>query len=90
MKKLTAILTLAVALVLPAALTSRAAAQPPPPKGERHEHHPEIHKAIAALEAAKHYMEHADHDFHGHRKEAMEATERAIQQLRLAVESDRR
>jgi len=90
MKRLTAILALATMLALPVALTNHAAAQPPPPKGERHEHHPEIHKAIAALEAAKHYMEHADHDFHGHRREAVEATERAIQQLRLAIESDRR
>ena len=90
MKRLTSILAIAVALALPSALPHQAAAQPPPPKPPGHEHHPEIHKAIASLEAAKHYMEHADHDFHGHRKEALEATERAIHQLRLAIESDKR
>ena len=94
MKRLTSILALAAVLMLPVTLTSRAAAQPPPPppgKPPGHaEHHPEIHKAIAALENAKHYMEHADHDFHGHRTEALRATEVAIQQLRAALESDRR
>ena len=90
MKRLTTILAIAVALTLPSALTNRAAAQPPPPKPPGHEHHPEIHKAIAALEAAKHYMEHADHDFDGHRVEALKATEIAIQQLRLATQADRR
>ena len=87
MKRLTTILALTLAFALPITLSTQAQAEPKP---ERHEHHPEIHKAIASLEAAKHYMEHADHDFHGHRKEALEATERAIHQLRLAIESDKR
>ena len=82
MKKLAVILALAI--VFPFAMTNRAVAEP------KREHHPEIHKAIASLEAAKHYMEHADHDFHGHRAEALRATEDAIRQLRLAVESDKR
>jgi len=79
MKKLLRFLSLAVCLSLP--LT---AAEP------GREHHPEIHQAIAALEKAKHHLEHAEHDFGGHRREAVEACERAIQQLRLALESDRR
>ena len=91
MKRLTSILAIAVALAFPNALINQAAAQPPPPpKPPGHEHHPDIHKAIAALEAAKHYMEHADHDFSGHRVEALKATDVAIQQLRLAIQSDRR
>jgi len=84
MKRMTAILALAAAFALPVTMISRAQAEP------RREHHPEIHKAIAALEAAKHYMERADHDFHGHRVEALRATDEAIHQLRLAVESDKR
>ena len=31
------------------------------------EHHPEIREAIAALRRAKEHMEHAAHDFGGHR-----------------------
>ena len=79
MKKLVQFLSLFVCLSLPL-----GAAEP------GRERHPEIHAAIHALEKAKLHMEHADHDFSGHRKEALEACERAIQQLRLALESDRR
>jgi transcription elongation GreA/GreB family factor len=63
---------------------------PPMAAAREREHHPEIHEAIAALEKAKRHMEHADHDFRGHRREALEACNRAIHQLRLALESDRR
>ena len=50
---------------------------------ERGERHPEIHEAIHALENAK-------HDFGGHRQEALEACERAIRQLRLALGADKK
>ena len=79
MKKLIQFITLAICLSLPLGAAERG-----------REHHPEIHAAIAALEKAKAHMVHSDHDFHGHRREALEACERAIHQLRLAVESDKR
>jgi len=57
---------------------------------ERREPHPEIRKAIAALQRAKSDMQHADHDFGGHRVNAIAACDRAIEQLRLALQYDKR
>ena len=57
---------------------------------EAQERHPEIRRAIAALERAKDYMQHAAHDFGGHRAEALEDCERAIRQLQLALQFDKR
>lgn len=54
------------------------------------ERHPEIRRAIAALERARDYMQHAAHDFGGHRAEALEDCDRAIRQLRLALQFDKR
>ena len=53
------------------------------------ERHPKIHQAINALESAKNDLQNAAHEFCGHRVEALEATNVAIRQLRLALESDR-
>lgn len=57
---------------------------------ERREPHPEIRKAITALERAKSAMQHASHDFGGHRVNAIAACDRAIEQLRLALQYDKR
>src|ERR1700693_4997576 len=46
--------------------------------GVRRERHPEIRKAIAALERAKTDLQRANHDFGGHRAEALEAWNKAI------------
>ncbi len=62
-----------------------AATQPTPAPG----HHPEIHRAIAALEKARYHLEHAAHDFGGHRVEALAATDAAIKQLKLALQYDK-
>ena len=59
-------------------------------KKEPRERHPEIRKAIAALERAKSDMQRASHDFGGHRAEAIEACDKAIAQLRLALQYDKR
>ena len=53
------------------------------------EPHPEIRAAINALEKAKFDLEHAAHDFGGHRVEAIGAIDRALEQLRLALKYDR-
>jgi hypothetical protein len=45
--------------------------------------------ALGALPRAKEHMEHAAHDFGGHRVEAIEATNRAIQQLELCLKFDK-
>ncbi len=54
------------------------------------ERHPEIRKAISALERAKTDMKRANHDFGGHRVEALAACDRAIEQLKLALQYDRK
>jgi hypothetical protein len=53
------------------------------------ERHPEIQAAISALRRAKEHMEHAAHDFGGHRAEALRATDDAIQQLEIALKFDK-
>jgi len=47
--------------------------------------HPNIARAIEALEAAIADMQQAPHDFGGHKAKAIEASERAIKQLKLAL-----
>src|SRR5579864_4353923 len=45
---------------------------------------PTVDDAIHSLEVAERDMRDARHDFCGHKREALEATHRAIEQLRLA------
>src|SRR5439155_12653033 len=47
--------------------------------------HPRIAKAIRELEDAIAYMRAAPHDFGGHKAAALQASEAALQQLRLAL-----
>jgi hypothetical protein len=49
---------------------------------------PNIHEAIRALESAERDMHEARHNFCGHKREAMEATHSAIEQLRAAEACD--
>ena len=58
-------------------------------RAEAYEHHPAIRRAIGALEAARSDLQHANHDFGGHRVAAMDAIDRALEQLRLALQYDR-
>ena len=53
------------------------------------EPHPQIREALAALRHAKEHMEHAAHDFGGHRVEAVEATNKAIEQLEICLKYDK-
>ena len=48
-------------------------AAPAPP-----EEHPQIRAALAALRNSKEHLEHAAHDFGGHRVEAIKAIDEAI------------
>jgi len=56
----------------------------------RREAHPSIRKAITALESAKRDLQRASHDFGGHRADALAACDKAIEQLRLAMQYDKR
>lgn len=53
------------------------------------EPHPEIMSAIRALQAARDHLEHAAHDYHGHRVEAIGAIDAALKQLHVCMEFDR-
>jgi len=52
-------------------------------------HCPRIHEAIHALDVALEEMDHAGHDYCGHKAEAMEITRHAREQLHLAEGCDR-
>ena len=67
------------AKALPATLTAATPAEP----------HPQIREALEALRRAKAHMEHAAHDFGGHRVEALKATDEAIRQLELCLKFDK-
>ena len=54
------------------------------------EKHPEIRAAVRSLERAKLDLQRADHDFGGHRADALRATDEAIRQLKLALEYDKK
>jgi hypothetical protein len=71
------------------AVPAAAAAAVPAAAANPAEPHPEIREAIAALRRAKEHMEHAAHDFGGHRVEAIRATDAAIHQLEEALRYDR-
>jgi hypothetical protein len=75
--------SLATAMFLLMSFGPSIIAVPPP------ERCPNIDRAIKALEAAEHDMQVANHDFCGHKAEAMEAARHAIEQLRKAKECDK-
>ena len=52
------------------------------------EEHPEIRRAIDALEKARDYLKHAAHDFGGHREHALKDCDAALVQLREALKFD--
>ena len=58
-------------------------------KPDAKERHPRIHAALRALKDAKEDLEKADHDFGGHRAEAVKAVQHAINQLGKALEFDK-
>ena len=60
------------------------------PAATKAEPHPEIMEAIRSLEHAREHLEHAAHDFGGHRVQAIGAIDAALNQLRLALKYDRR
>jgi hypothetical protein len=73
-------------LAVPAVLAQQT--ETPAPVVPHTEHHPAIRRAIRALEAAKVDMQHANHDFGGHRVAALEECDKAIAQLQEALKYD--
>ena len=87
-----AIGTLVLALSLPVSIPAAPTPKNPQPAtaaAAMPEPHPEIREAIAALRRAREHMDHAAHDFGGHRVEAIRATEDAIRQLQDCLKYDR-
>jgi hypothetical protein len=58
------------------------------PTSPAFERHPEIRAAIEALHNAKEHLEHASHDFHGHRVDAIRAIDEADHQLHICMEAE--
>lgn len=50
--------------------------------------HPQIHAAIESLRNAKEHLEHAAHDFGGHKADALHAIDEAIHQLEICMKYD--
>lgn len=67
----------AAVAVAPAPVTPMAAPMPP---------HPHIDEALEAMRAAKHHLETADHDFHGHRMKSIEHLNQAIHEAEICLE----
>lgn len=62
----------------------------PTPSKAGAEAHPLIRRAIGALQAARTDLQNAAHDYCGHRVEALEATNAALNQLQRALACDAR
>jgi hypothetical protein len=77
MKRTCTVVVVVVLLLLPLTLAFAA--------GGELAHHPRIHKAFVALDGAIEELRAAPHDFGGHKAEALEACQRAKEQLRLAL-----
>jgi hypothetical protein len=54
------------------------------------EQHPEIAAAMMHLKEAKQNLEHAAHDFGGHRVNALKHVNEALEECRLALEADKK
>lgn len=87
---------LVAALALPAAAANGApnpaptpAAKPAPAAPVPPERHPKIREAIAALRSSREDLEHASHDFGGHRVDAMHSIDEAIKQLEICLKYDK-
>jgi hypothetical protein len=84
-----------VALVLSLAFPTVVPAAPPAPKPQpaspaaaMPQDHPEIRDAIESLRRAREHLNHAAHDYHGHRVDAIHAIDEAIRQLQVCMKYD--
>ncbi len=81
-------LALSAAAAGPKAPAQPAAAAAPVPAAAAAmpEPHPHIHEALEAMRHAKHELESAEHDFHGHRVKSIEHLDRAIHEAEICME----
>jgi hypothetical protein len=84
-------MALACALIVPAAAQTKSAAKLKTVQmKESREEHPEIASAMMHLKEAKQNLEHAAHDFGGHRVTALKHVNEALEECRLALAADRK
>jgi len=76
--------------LLPATFAADQATSTAPGVQQKGERHPEMHRALHALERAKEDLEHAAHDFGGHRAKALELTNQAIQEVKAGLAYDKK
>jgi hypothetical protein len=70
----------------PAAPVPAVAAAPvPPTPAAMPERHPHIDEALEAMRSAKHHLEAAEHEFHGHRAKAIDHLNRAIREAEICM-----
>lgn len=74
---------------VPAKASPTPRAQPAAAPAEPPENHPEIHEAMESLRNAKNHLEHAAHDFGGHRVDAIRAIDDAMHQLQICQQYDK-
>jgi hypothetical protein len=84
MKKIVGVLMLGLFFAGLITMTARTVNSESPIAKEASEH-PQIAKAIGALEEAILYLKEAPYNFGGHKEKAIEASERAVRQLKLAL-----
>lgn len=91
-KTMCAILTAGV-MAFAMSLTAAAQTPAPAPKLRRVQHkeaHPEMRAAITHLREAKNNLEHAAHDFGGHRAKALEHVNEALAECERALAFDKK
>ena len=71
------------------ALPVAAAAAPHANANATPEPHPEIREAMESLRHAKEHLDHAAHDFGGHRVDAIKAIDEAMHQLEICMRYDK-
>jgi hypothetical protein len=69
----------------PATPVVGATPAPVPAAAAMPERHPHIDEALESMRSAKHHLESAEHDFHGHRAKAIEHLDRAIREAEICM-----
>ncbi len=84
--------TLLLTLAFPVAATGPkgpaipvAAAAPAPAASPAMPPHPHISEGLEAMRSAKHHLEAAEHDFHGHRAKAIGHLNQAIREAEICM-----
>ena len=86
---------LSIAVIAPIRMQSKASPSPaqlqqfPGARPGGRERHPEIRRALRALQNAKNSLQSGAHDFGGHRVKAVQLVDQAIQECHAALQSDR-